>query len=196
VFVILWSAISSGCIGLIYKLISISETSWEPGSRFAIAAYLVYWLSLASLQAILLLWKFRDKNFACQWFFTTSVAGFLVMLSHDLTLAALKIDTRGQGIIILIISIPCLAFIGGWLLGLAQYFVIRKFYRNNIELGSVNDNWFWIAGLSWALGFGGILRIDYIVQVTILLTAIGGAMKGWFLQKYLKAPAKPNPHRF
>jgi hypothetical protein len=57
-----------------------------------------------------------------------------------------------------------------------------------------------IAFLSWAIGFVGILAIVFvgilaindIVQVTILLTAVGGAMKGWFLQKYLKAPASDN----
>lgn len=189
-FLILWTAISPGCVGLIYTFLTlVPKLSWHPGSShlgLSIAVYLVYWLVLASLQSLLLFGKFRNKQFAYRWFFTTSITGFLLMLSHDLTLAGLGIDTRGQGALILILSLPILGLVGGSILGLAQYFVIRKFYRSNLKLTFLNGSWFAIAFLSWAIGFGGILAGNYIIPVTVLLTAAGGAMKGWFIQKYLK----------
>jgi hypothetical protein len=123
-FIILWSLISPACLSLMAGILRFYRLSWHPGYpdiRISIQVYLVYWLLLGVFQGGLLFWKFRDRQFAYRWFFTTSTTGFLVMLSHDISLALLGVDIRRTGVLILIFSLPFLAFLGGSILGLAQF---------------------------------------------------------------------------
>lgn len=189
-FIILWSLISPGCLSLIAVANVFYRLSWTPGDpdlRISIAFYLVYWLLLGILQGGVLFWKFQDRQFAYRWFFTTSTTGFLVMLLHDLSLALLGIDTRGQGILILIYSLPCLAVLGGLILGLAQFLLIRKRCQIHLRLNHLDSTWFTTSFVSWMIGFAGILFGSNALPVSILLVAFGSAMKGWFIQKNLRA---------
>ena len=188
-FIIFWSCGSPGCLSLIVTVDWFYRLSWHPGYpdvRVSIAIYLVYWFLLGILQGGILLWKFQNRQFAYRWFFTTTTTGFLVMLLHDVSLALLGIDTRGQGVLILLFSLPCMAVLGGLILGITQFLLIRKRYRINQRLNNLNKIWFAISFLSWVIGFAGIFTGNAL-PVWILLVTFGSAMKGWFIQKYLRA---------
>ncbi len=188
-FIILWSLISPACLSLIAGILQFYRLGWNPGYpdiRRSIQIYLVYWLLLGILQGGVLLWKFRERQFAYRWFFTTSTTGFLVMLLHDLSLALLGIDTGGQGVLNLIYSLPWLAVLGGPILGLAQFLLIRNRYKINLRLNNLGGKWFVISFLSWTIGFVGIIFCLYVPPVLILFVASGSAIKGWFIQKYLR----------
>ncbi|KAM3110758.1 hypothetical protein [Phormidesmis sp. 146-33] len=190
-FVILWSLISPGCVSLIASVLWFYRLSWYPGYPdiwISIAVYLAYWLPLGVLQGVLLFWKFRDQQFAYRWFLTTTTTGVLVMLSHDLSLALMGVDTRGQGALILILSLPCLAALGGPILGLAQFLLIRNRYQTYLRPNHLTSNWFARSFLSWAIGFTGILiaMSTDMLPALLLLVAFGSALKGWFIQKHLR----------
>lgn len=196
-FVILWSLISPICL-LIARIPHSFQNYWHPGYPNIWAStiiYLFYWLPLGILQGGALLLRFQDKKIAYMWFFITSMTGLLIMLLHDLSLALMNIDTRGQGVIILVISLPCLALVGGPVLGLAQFFVIRSHYKSGLNLPRLNTLWFLVSFLSWIMGFVGVLVFFWtqgfffngILSVLAIFVALGGWMKGWFIQKYLQA---------
>jgi hypothetical protein len=157
--------------------------------RLSIAIYLFYWVLLAILQAAALFWKFQDKQLTYKWFFTTSITGFIVMLLHDLiVLKVMGTDTRGQGVLILILSLPCLAVLGGLILGLTQFLLIQNRYKVNLKsdsLKNINILWLSISVISWIIGMSSILFLG--LPTLIILSAIGSAIKGWFINKYLRA---------
>lgn len=181
-FVLFWSLISPVCFSLIAGVLWVNQTSWTPGTSDigrSILILLSYWLPLGGLQAALLFWKFRDRRFAYQWWLVTSITGVFVMLVHDLYV--LSTDPVGQGILILIITLPVLAVVGGLLLGAAQFLLIRHRYRANLNLKKMRTIWFVLCLLSWVIGFSGLLLAFYGVVITVAASAL----KGWFLQKYL-----------
>jgi hypothetical protein len=68
------------------------------------------------------------------------------MLLHDLILLkVMGVDTKGQGALILIISLPCLALLGGFILGLAQFWLIRNRYQANLKSNKLNILWLFIS---------------------------------------------------
>lgn len=192
-FVILWGLISSICICIssIVSVIVFSPVSWHPAyydMQISIVIYLVYWVLLATLQGAALFWKFQDRRFAYKWVFTTSITGFMIMLLHDLiVLKVMGTDTRGQGVLILILSLPCLAVLGGLILGLAQFWVIRNRYKANLKSDNPNILWLFISVISWVIGMSSILFGGFGVLMLIIFAGVGSAMKGWFINKYLRA---------
>ena len=193
-FIIFWSCGSPGCLSLIVSANWFYQLGWHPGYpdiRISIAIYLVYWLLLGTLQGGALFWEFQNRKFAYHWFLTTTTTGFFVMLIHELPLIGMT--TTGQGELILLFTLPCLAVLGGLILGVNQFLLIRKCNLINQRLNnlvSVGFIWFTISFLSWAIGFAGILFMSSSFNtptVWILLVMGGSAMKGWFIQKYLRA---------
>lgn len=189
-FLILWGLISPGCLGLTYtilSLLSLLPTGWNLGSGISlltITAYLSYWILLGILQSRLIFWKFKNKKFAIQWFLRTSIVGFLVMLSHDIVLAMMGIDTGGQGSLILLISNPIRTVCGSLILGFIQFLLIKSYcYQNNraIDLWGGLYCWLVISLFSWIIGLVGV----YFQQGVFLFFAIGTTLKGLFIN-YLK----------
>jgi hypothetical protein len=135
------------------------------------------------LQAVVLLWQYQDKHLAQRWALTTSITGTLVMLSHDVGLALTGVDARGQGALILLMSLPFLASLGGFVLGLAQYFLIRDRCRSNLA------QWLAMSFVSWMSGFAAIWvsSMGNSLSILMLLIAAGTALKGWFIQRNLRA---------
>ena len=194
-FIIFWSLISPGCFSLVVVLhwfySFFFKSSWVPGDPdfiISIATYLIYWLLLGILQGLILFRKFQNRQFAYRWFLITSTTGFIVMLLHDIVLISLDIDTGGQGIVILLYSLPCLAILGGLILGLAQFSLIRKRYRVDKRFNRLVKIWIAISFFSWAIGFAGILFTlsVYTIYICIICVMGGSAMKGWFINKYLR----------
>lgn len=192
-FIILWSLASPICLSIVAGVLWFYKLVWHPAYSDiwrSIAVYSAYWLLLGLLQGAILFWKFQERRFAYQWFFITSAVGFSIMLLHDLFLLLLGADTRGQGALILIFSLPLLAVLGGLPLGLAQFFLIRNRYRASLNSKHLSLRWSAISFLSWVIGFIGILFIfsgTRLMPVLLLFVASGSAMKGWFIQKYLRA---------
>lgn len=190
-FVILWSLISPGCLSLVASVLWFYQLDWYPAYpdiERSLAVYLTYWLLLGSLQGAILFWKFQERQLAYQWFLMTTTVGFAVMLLHDLALFGMGVDSRGQGILILVLSLPVLAILGGLPLGLAQYLLIRKRYRTDLNLKPLTVRWFAISFGSWVIGFVGILfGLSGLFRfVLIFFVATGSFLKGWFIQKYLR----------
>ncbi len=192
-FLVFWGLASPACLGLVASVLRFYQLDWHP-AYFDIwrsfAVYLAYWLLLGALQGAILFWKFQERRFAYRWFFITGVVGCSIMLLHDLFLLLLGVDTRSQGALILIFSLPLLAFLGGLLLGLAQFFLIRNHYRASLNSKHLNLRWFVISFLSWIVGFTGILFTfsgTRLLPILLILVAAGTAIKGWFIQKYLRA---------
>ena len=185
-----------GCLSLIVSANWFYQLGWYPGNpdihiSISIAIYLVYWLLLGILQGGALLWKFQNREFAYQWFLTTTTTGFFVMLFHELSYSS--VATTGQGEIFLLFTLSCLAVLGEPILGAAQFLLIQERYRINQNLNNlicISCIWFAISFLSWAIGFAGILFMSSSFNtppVWILLVMGGSAMKGWFIQRYLRA---------
>lgn len=189
-FPILWSLISPLCASLIGGVIWFYQLSWYPGYPnlpLSIAIYLSYWLLLGILQAALLFWKFHSKPFAYQWFITTSATGFVSMLLHDLTLISIGSDTRGQGALILLLSLPILAIVGGLLLAFAQWRLVR--IHDHTRPG-INFNAAWLTAgvVSWVIGFIGGFFSSAQFPAFLLLITCGTALKGLLLQRHLQIP--------
>jgi len=179
-FVLIWGLISPVCLSLVAGVLWINQSFWTPGDSDIWRSSLIwlgYWLPLGGLQAALLLWKFRDRRFAYQWWFVTSLTGFLIMLVHELYV--LSTNPIGQGILVLLLTLPILAVMGGLVLGAAQFLLIRRRSRSNLK--RLRIIWFVLCLLSWVIGFGGLLLFFYGVVITVAATVL----KGWFLQKYL-----------
>jgi hypothetical protein len=186
-FLLLWSLISPGCVGLIAAVVQFYQISWYPAypdMRVSIGVYLTYWLLLGILQGGLLFWQFHDRQWATRWAITTSVTGFLVMLLHDLTIALLGIDTRGQGILILILSLPCLVVLGSMILGETQFLLIQYRFKDKPISSQLSVGWSSMSFLSWMVGFLGIVFGS--LPILLLLVAIGSLLKGQFIQKYFQ----------
>ncbi|TWH44099.1 hypothetical protein [Dulcicalothrix desertica] len=188
-FVIVWGLISTLCMGLVVSGLLLNSISWRPADYnnilMSIAIYSIYWVLLAILQGAALFWKFQDKAVAYKWFFTTSITGFIVMFLHDfIILNVMKTDTRGQGVLILILSLPILALSGGFILGLAQLWLIRNRYKPNLETIPLNILWLFLGVISWVIGFAGMYFGSFFPLI-LLLYSVGSIIKGWFINKYL-----------
>lgn len=185
----LWSLISPSCLILIKSILNVLQISWTPGDpNFgqSIIIYLVYWGFLGSLQGALL-YKLQYKTLAYKWFLTTSITGFLIMSVHDVAL--LGTDTRGQGVLILIFSLPILIALGGLVLGCAQFLLLDNRHGASANRSRILSTWCVASFISWSLGFVGIFLSFYIPIPEfpiILLTTVGGAIKGWSVIQYLR----------
>lgn len=188
-FVIVWTLFSTLCISLIVSGIIFGSVNWRSADygniQTSIAVYSIYWILLATLQGAALFWKFGDKIFAYKWFFITSLTGFIVMFLHDfIILHIMNVDTRGQGVLILILSLPILAIAGGFILGFAQLWLIKNRYKANLESIPLNSYWLSIGVVSWIIGFAGMFFGSFFPLLFIFYPA-GSMIKGWFINKYL-----------
>jgi hypothetical protein len=189
-FLIIWSLISPGCLGLIVSISLTYQLGWNPGNGMwllSIAIYLAYWILVGILQAGVLFWKFQDKQLSFQWFLQTSITGFIMMLCHDVILAAMGIEAVGQGALILIISLPILAICGGPILGFIQFLPMKDYYFQNFQSNDLQKReflWLVISLFSCVIGFGGIMS-GYGI---FFFVAAGTLLKGWFIHKYLHTP--------
>jgi hypothetical protein len=191
-FVFLWSLISPLCLGIIAGTLSLLQQSWHIGDLkigLSIFVYAGYWLLLAMLQAAALWWRFQDRKLAIGWFYITAITGTLVMTAHDLALLLLGVDTRGQGIIILLLSLPCLGVVGSSILGAAQFIIIRSQIHKRLK----TEIWFVLSFMSWAIGFGGIFASLDNISLLPLFMAAGTALKGLFIDKYLERSQFKSP---
>ena len=187
-FLALWSLISPGCLLLTVGLYYLFGIHWNPGtldaSLLMITIYVIYWGLLGSLQGALLL-KFQYKTLAYKWLRNTSATGFLIMLVHDLTLLSTGINMGGQGVLILLLSLPIVAILGGWVLGYAQFLLLRGHHSVASQTNRLPFMWFVASFISWIMGFIGIFFSGSIPVFFILFAAVGGAIKGWAVMKYL-----------
>ena len=185
-FLIFWSLISPVCIGLIACFLGLSQTTWYPSHPdigVSIIIYLAYWLLLGSLQGVLL-FRLQHPSLARRWFLATTLTGFLLMLAHEIAL--LGVNTTGQGILFLLISLPCLAILGGPILGFVQFLLLRNINTPNPKENYLHRTWFMASFASWFLGFLSIFGGNYTFLVLLLLAAIGTLIKGLFVARYLQ----------
>ena len=105
------------------------------------------------------------------------------MLVHELFL--LDTNTNGQGILILILSLPALAISGGLILGFMQFWLIRNLHPKNRHNYRLHRTWFLASWVSWGLSFLCIVFGNGLLLALLLLAAIGTALKGLFLMQYL-----------
>ncbi|NJM18451.1 MAG: hypothetical protein HC907_06940 [Richelia sp. SM1_7_0] len=187
-FLIFWTLISPGCLGLIAAIFSAFKLGWNPGNGMwllSIAIYLAYWILVGILQAGLLFWKFQDKQLSFHWFLQTSITGFIMMICHDVVLLAMGIEAVGQGALILLISLPVLAIFGGPILGFIQFLPMKDYYFLIFQSNDLQKReilWLGISLFSWVIGFGGLM-FGYGV---FFFVATGTLLKGWFIHKYLQ----------
>lgn len=184
-FLIPWSLISPGCLILIMSFLQTGQINWYPASSnlmLSLAIYGAYWGLVSGLQS-LLLWRVQGLSFALKWLLTTAITGFLLMLAHELLL--LDTNTSGQGVLILLLSLPALAVSGGLILGFMQFWLIRHLHPANRHNYRLHRTWFLASWVSWGLGFFCIFFGNGVLLALILLAAIGTALKGFFLMPYL-----------
>jgi hypothetical protein len=138
------------------------------------------------LQGAALFWRFQDRKFALRWLQTTAIIGLLAMIVHDLLVfLTLGGPPSGQGIVILLLSLPCLAVLGSLLLGAAQFRIVRSHYRDPTTAKNRDPIWFAVSFLSWIIGFGGIYISFNNLWLVPLFIMTGTALKGWFIDEYL-----------
>jgi hypothetical protein len=199
-FLLGWSLISPACFSLI--LLPIVFWSGTYGYGFSsvvlqnsVIIYFLYWAILGCLQGGLLFWRFQRQKLAYRWGLVTGITGFSVMGMHDLVLLLLGVDLGGQGIVLLLASLPVLALAGGWILGLAQYFVLQE----HLEAKPKQEDrrplgWLGLSFVSWVIGFLGCwLSLSNPVWWYLIAPfpmALGTFLKGWFIQKYLAVPSQ------
>lgn len=176
-------------MGSIVSVIIFGSVNWRPADygniKTSIVVYSIYWILLASLQGAALFWKFKDKDFAYRWFFVTSITGFFVMFLHDfIVLHVMNVDTRGQGVIFLLLSLPSLAIMGGFILGFTQLWLIKNRYKPNLEPVQLNMYWLFLGVIAWIIGFASFYLFNYSPALFILYP-VGSIMKGWFINNYL-----------
>ncbi|WP_309740762.1 hypothetical protein [Chamaesiphon sp. OTE_20_metabat_361] len=186
IFMGLWTAISPTCLAIVGGTFWFTQLIWYPTSdlRISIAVYLSYWLLLGMLQGALL-FKFQHQKLAYRWFLTTSITGFLIMFLHDLHTLVFDIDTGGQGALYLMLSLPCLAILGGPILGFAQFELLRRVYP------ATSFRWYWFALslISWNLNVGAFFLAIYTqlpFVIPFLAAAAGTALKGYGVMKRLQ----------
>jgi hypothetical protein len=185
-FLIPWSLISPGCLILIASFLQTGQITWYPASSnlmLSLVIYGTYWVLVSGLQS-LLLWRVQGVSFALKWLVTTATTGFSLMLAHELFL--LDTDTSGQGILILILSLPTLAISGGLILGTMQFWLIRNLHPENQHNYRLHRTWFLASWVSWGLSFLCIFFGNSLLLALLLLAAIGTALKGIFLMQYLR----------
>ncbi|MEM9908235.1 MAG: hypothetical protein AAF921_24760, partial [Cyanobacteria bacterium P01_D01_bin.44] len=95
-------------------------------------------------------------------------------------------DTSGQGILILILSLPALAISGGLVLGFMQFWLIRHLHPQNRHNYRLHRTWFLASWVSWGLSFLCIFFGNGTLLALLLLATIGTALKGLFLMQYLR----------
>jgi hypothetical protein len=191
--------ISPICLSLVVGWAFKRQSAWNFTGQLGL--YLAYWMILGLGQSLLLWWVYRQRSLAMQWLITTALAGTATMQAHDLLLALTGVDPRGQGMLILMLSVPLLALFGGFFLGLAQWFVLwRHTGRSTRAQIRLSAAWAIASFLSWTIGFCGILlgygfdRLPGIgIFVGLLLcTMVGTSIKGLVVMQYLK-PSKQYP---
>jgi hypothetical protein len=212
-FLIGWSLISPLCFSLIFLPIILWPGITVTGSvilKNSVIMYFVYWVILGCLQGGWLFWRFQRQKLAYRWGVVTGIIGFSVMGMHDLVILLLGVDLGGfggQGVLFLILSLTVLALAGGWILGLAQYFVLQEHLEakpkqeDNRLLG-----WLGLSFVSWGIGFLGCWLISIFIHrvisslgsdlnpiwylLVLLPMALGTFLKGWFIRKYLAVPSQ------
>jgi hypothetical protein len=190
-FLILWSLISPACLAPIVWILSLTNNRWYPTANIwlSIVIYLAYWLPLGFFQGLLIS-KFQSKKIDYRWFAITSITGFILLLGHDLSAVILNADTRGQGALYLLLSLPFLLCIGGIGLSVAQ---LLLFQADGRRTKNVNLSIGWLVGgfISWSMGFLGIFFTSFISpvlmpQLVFLISfTVGAAIKGFCVMKYL-----------
>ncbi|MEO1523088.1 MAG: hypothetical protein AAFU78_20255 [Cyanobacteria bacterium J06633_2] len=168
----------------------MGQFTWYPAFpdlRVSLVIYSVYWILVSGLQSLLLR-RVQEPSLAVKWFWTTAITGLSLMLAHDLLLLdILGINTGGQGILLLIISLPALAISGGLVLGFTQFRLIRNLHPNHQRNRQLRPNWFLASWVSWGLSFLCLFFGGYGAPLTLIFLAlIGTTLKGIFLAKYLR----------
>jgi hypothetical protein len=194
-FLTLWISIVPVCVTAIGGILSLTRLSWFPTTNIwiSIVIYLAYWILVGFSQGVLLA-KFKHKKIGCQWFITTSITGFLVVISHDLSPLVLGVDTGGQGILYLILSVPILAILGGLILGYAQFSIIKDYYNKIPSTTPALSNWLGASFVSWIISFASGLLISFgnigsapnALFLILVFATIGTAIKGYIVMKYLQ----------
>ncbi len=195
-FLLLWSLTSPFCLLLIGGILWLNGSIWYPftGPTWhpfdaniwkSIIIYLIYWVLLGILQGSLL-WQFQYKNLAHKWFIKTSVTGFLIMMCHEITPLILRVDTGGQGILYLILTLPVLAILGGLVLGITQFWLLLSYNSTTPALRDFKPAWIMASLASWIIGFTGIVFLNYTLFSMILFSTVGAAIKGYAVLKYLQ----------
>jgi hypothetical protein len=171
------------------------QSSGHPANS-NILLYLAYWTMLGVGQGGLLFYVYRHRLLSARWAIVTTLAGMGTMLLHDLCLYLMGVDTGGQGVVILLLSLPILALLGGWCLGLAQWFVLRRHLTPDRPIDRLAVTWAIAAFFAWAIGFVGLLFAMLFAENQFswiglpIFTAIGTFIKGIFIATYLKYPRR------
>jgi hypothetical protein len=190
-FLLGWSLISPICWSL--TLLSIffigDGTLVSVVSENSVILYLLYWVILGWLQGSWLFWRFHRRKLAYRWGLVTGITGCSVMGMHDLVILLLGWSFGRPRAVFL------LALAGGWILGLAQYFVLQE----HLEIKPEQEDrlplsWLDLSFISWVIGFLG-LWLSFLNPVWWYLIApfpmaLGTFLKGWFIQKCLAVPSE------
>jgi hypothetical protein len=192
-FLIGWSLISPVCWSLILLPIVFWTGNGTWGSvvlNNLVIIYLLYWAILGCLQGGWLFWRFQRRKLAYRWGLVTGITGFAVMGMHYLVIWLSAVDLGGEGFRFLVLSLRILTLAGGWILGLAQYFVLQE----HLEVKPKQEDrrplgWLGLSFVSWVIGFLGCWlsrsNPDWLYLIAPFPMALGTFLKGWFIQKYL-----------
>ena len=187
-FILQWSGISLICIGLIQAAFYSSWVRYPEPNPISISVCLAYWLLLAFLQKRVLFSELQNRQFGARWFITVVASGFLPMLLHDLYLLSPDIDPRGQGVLILYLTLPCLAFAGGLVSGITTLLLFKNYSRRRTKLDRLDVVWIivnvfkWVVGITMFFYLGDSFSFSVII---IFLFAVATAIEGGMIRKYL-----------
>jgi hypothetical protein len=194
-FLSLWISIVPFCATAIAGTFSLTRLFWVPTTNIwiSIVIYFTYWVLLGLFQGALIA-KFKHKKIGYRWFATTSITGFLIVISHDLSPLVLGVDTGGQGILYLILSLPVVAILGGLILGYFQFLVIKDYDRTVSRTTPPLQQWLGLSFASWSISFAGGLLISFSnagdtfnpLFGVLFFATIGTAIKGYAVMRYLQ----------
>jgi hypothetical protein len=195
-FLTLWISIVPVCTTAIGLTLWLTRINWIPTTNIwiSIVIYLVYWVLLGFFQGALLV-KFKHKKIGYKWFLSTSITGFLVMIFHDLSPLVMGVDTGGQGILYLILSLPVVAVLGGLILGYSQFLIIKDYHNTVPSTTPALPKWLGVSFVSWSISFAGTLLViinniilsgSNMLFVILIFATIGTAIKGYAVMKYLQ----------
>lgn len=148
---------------------------------------LAYWLSISLLQKRALSWRLQNQQFGNRWFFFAIASGFLPMLLHNLLISS-TIDQEGQGALIIYLSLPCLAIVGGLTSALIKLLLFESHNQSQTKLDYRDITWIVVNILKWSFGLATVYYWEsslLAILILIFLFASIAIVEGWMIEKHL-----------
>lgn len=183
-----WSCVDLLSAGLAIGILN-SDWLYYPGLgelRLIVLCF-AYWLLLSLLQKQILFWKFRNRQFCDRWFFISIAAGFLPMLLHH-SIVTSSSDFVGQGVLILWLSLPCLAVIGGLISATATFLLFKSHSRRKMKFSVRDVIWLIVNVFKWLIGFAvaNLYFWGSFLPILIFLFISIAIIEAWMIERYLQ----------